>query len=118
MLLTKKKSQIHVEAFELSPRNQSVYTTVGRLHRQFPGPTFALDRDMFKDMGLQHTIAQTLSKMSHQSVAGTKPKVKKAGQLHDEERDTTSPTMVTELYYIPATPVQYRYWYANSQTHP
>lgn len=99
MLLTEKESEIRIKAFELSPRNEFVYGTVGRLQRQFPGPTFALDQDTFKDEGEQHTIAQTLSKMSHQSVAGTKPKVKKAGQLHDEERDTTAPTMVNFLLH-------------------
>ncbi|TEA15057.1 hypothetical protein C8034_v002771 [Colletotrichum sidae] len=35
--------------------------------------------------------------MSTQPCAETKPKVKKAGQLQDENRDTTHPKMVTEL---------------------
>jgi Protein of unknown function (DUF3638)/Protein of unknown function (DUF3645) len=97
-LLTKVNDTIHVEAFELSPRNESVNTTIGRLQRQFPGPTFALDQATFNEPGMQHTIAETLARMSHQSVAGTKLKVKKAGQWHDEDRDTTSPTVVTELF--------------------
>jgi hypothetical protein len=87
-----------VEAFELSPQNEAVNSTVGRLQRQFPGPSFILDRATFNAPGLQDTIAQTLATMSHQSVAGTKPKVKKARQEHDEDRDTTNPKMVTEFF--------------------
>lgn len=96
--MTKKSDTIHVESFELSPRNQSVIQTIGRLQRDFPGTTIALDLETFNESGLQDTIATTLAKMSHQSVQGTKSKVRKAGQEHDENRDTTDPQMVTELF--------------------
>ncbi|KIW91627.1 uncharacterized protein Z519_07595 [Cladophialophora bantiana CBS 173.52] len=36
--------------------------------------------------------------MSHQLAAGTKPKARKAGRLHDEDRDTIHPQAVTELF--------------------
>lgn len=96
--MTAGENEIEVEAFELSPSNESVYSTVGRLQRQFPGPSFALDRETFEESTLQRTIAQTLSRMSYQSVAETTPKVRKAAQSHEEERDTTKPMMVTELF--------------------
>lgn len=96
--MTKKSDTIHVESFELAPRNQSIIQTLGRLQRDFPGPTLALDQETFNDSGLRDTIATTLAKMSHQSVQGTKSKVRKAGQEHDENRDTTDPKMVTELF--------------------
>ncbi|KAL3474851.1 hypothetical protein BJX99DRAFT_271463 [Aspergillus californicus] len=86
------------EAFELSPTNVAVNTTVGRLRRRFPGPTFSMGHAAFNEPGLQVTIAQTLTKLSHQSAPGTQPRVKKAGQKHDEERDTTNPKMVTEFF--------------------
>ncbi|KAL4895588.1 hypothetical protein BDV59DRAFT_211254 [Aspergillus ambiguus] len=98
VLMTRHRDSIHVETFELSPRNESVYSTVGRLKRQFPGPTFALDQVTFNEPGLQTTIAETLAKMSHEPVTGTKAKVNKAGQQHDEDRDTTNPRMVTEFF--------------------
>lgn len=98
VLLTKKSVTIHIESFELSPRNQSIIQTLGRLQRDFPGPAIALDLETFVQSGLRDTIATTLAKMSHQSVQGTKPKVRKAGQGHDEDRDTTDPKMVTELF--------------------
>ncbi|GAA93193.1 similar to An08g12160 [Aspergillus luchuensis IFO 4308] len=98
VLMTRHSDSIHVETFELSPRNEAVNTTVGRLQRQFPGPTFALDRAVFNEPNMQTTIAHALESMSRQPAPGTKPKVKKARQEHDENRDTTDPMLVTELF--------------------
>ncbi|KAL4812455.1 hypothetical protein BDW67DRAFT_193625 [Aspergillus spinulosporus] len=100
ILMTRDEKAIHLETFELSPQNEAVYSTVGRLQRQFPGPSFMLCQDTFNAPGFLDTLAHTLSSMSRQSVPGTKPKVKKARQEHDEGRDTTDPKMVTE--FLPA----------------
>ncbi|KAF7592481.1 hypothetical protein BBP40_000216 [Aspergillus hancockii] len=97
VLMTRDGNAIRIETFELSARNEAVMTTIGRLKRQFPGPTLSIDLETFIESGLQTTIAQTLAKMGHQPVAGTHAKVKKAGQKHDEDRDTTHPMMVTEF---------------------
>ena len=97
ILLYWHNDAMYIESFELSARNEAVTTTVGRLRRAFPGPTMVLDRQTFEESGFRAFMAQTISKMSHQPVAGTKPRVKKAGQEHDETRDTTHPKMVTEF---------------------
>ncbi|KAJ5168683.1 uncharacterized protein N7482_004277 [Penicillium canariense] len=97
ILFSRYKDAVHVETFELSPRNEPVITTMGRLIRTFPGPAIAMDLDTFNEPGLQKTLAETLARMSHQSVPGTKPIVTKAKQTHDEDRDTTHPKMVTEF---------------------
>jgi hypothetical protein len=89
---------IHVEAFELSPLNEPVIITKGRLRRSFPGPAVALTIDAFEQPGFQTTVAHTLAKMSHQPAVETKPKARKAGRMHDENRDTTHPKMITELF--------------------
>ncbi|KIW82284.1 hypothetical protein Z517_05311 [Fonsecaea pedrosoi CBS 271.37] len=89
---------IHVEVFELSPLNGPVITTKGRLQRAFPGSAVALTIDAFAQPSFQATVAHTLAKMSHQLVVDTKPKARKAGRMHDENRDTTHPKMVTELF--------------------
>ena len=94
----KKGETIRVESFELSPRNNAIIGTLGRLKRDFPGPTLAMDLATFNEPGFQDTIASTLAKMSEQSLAGTKSKVRKAGQVHDEDRDTTHPKIITELF--------------------
>ncbi|KAJ6126300.1 hypothetical protein N7471_010793 [Penicillium samsonianum] len=97
ILLYWHNDAIHIESFELSARNEAVTITVGRLRRAFPGPTMVMNRATFEEPGFRAFMAQTVSRMSHQPVAGTKPRVKKAGQEHDETRDTTHPKMVTEL---------------------
>ena len=97
ILLSCQSEAVYIECFELSPRNESVMTTVGRLRRIFPGPTMRMDRETFDEPVFRELLAQTIARMSHQPVAGTKPKVKKAKQKHDEDRDTTHPKMVTEF---------------------
>ena len=47
---------------------------------------------------LRKTIAQTLSRMSYQKVQGQQPQARKKGVLHDKERDTAHPGIVTEVY--------------------
>ena len=89
---------IQFEAFELSPLNEAVIATKGRLRRSFPGPAFSVDLKSFEQVSFLATVAHTLAKMSHQTAEGTTPQVFKAGQMHDEDRDTIHPKMVTELF--------------------
>lgn len=85
------------EIFELSPKNGSVFKTRGRLVRDFPATAVQVERDVLKEPDFQSSIANTMATMSHQKVSQTVPKTRKAGQSHEEERDTTSPAAVTEL---------------------
>jgi hypothetical protein len=98
VLISKVNGSVHFEAFELSPLNEAVITTKGRLRRSFPGSVFAVGGETFEQTSFLDTTAQTLAKMSHQAAAGTTPRVSKAGQMHDEDRDTTHPKIVTELF--------------------
>ncbi|KAK2031664.1 hypothetical protein LX32DRAFT_584407 [Colletotrichum zoysiae] len=99
VLIARADDSIHFEAFELSPTNEAVITTIGRLRRTFPGVGVVIGLDEFNAAGFQETLAATLAKMSSQPAPETQPRAKKAGQLHDESRDTTNPKMVTELLY-------------------
>jgi hypothetical protein len=98
VLISKEDTSVHFEAFELSPLNESVITTKGRLQRSFPGPAFSVERNVFGQAAFLETTAQTLAKMSHQAAIGTTPQVRKAGRMHNEDRDTVHPKMVTELF--------------------
>ena len=93
------ESLIHFEAFELSPLNEAVVSTKGRLRRSFPGPALSLAVEEFNQSSFQAMVAQTLSKMSFQQAAETLPTARKAGQLHAEDRDTAHPKIVTELFW-------------------
>ncbi|KAF2723719.1 hypothetical protein K431DRAFT_242657, partial [Polychaeton citri CBS 116435] len=98
VLISNVESGIQFEVFELSPVNNEVHATQGRLRRHFPGKAVIINAADFSSLDLRHTIAQTLATMSHQDATGTKSQVKKAGQMRDEERDTVHPRLVTELF--------------------
>ncbi|OTA75927.1 hypothetical protein M434DRAFT_383777 [Hypoxylon sp. CO27-5] len=98
ILFTRSGASIHVEMFELSPINEAVISTQGRLRRLFPGCAVAVPLETFQSREFQTTVASTLTKMSYQQAPDTKPQVKKAKQMHDEDRDTTHPKVVTELF--------------------
>ncbi|KAK1638040.1 hypothetical protein BDP81DRAFT_515603 [Colletotrichum phormii] len=99
VLITRDHEAINVEAFELSPTNESVMATKGRLRRSFPGVGISIPLKRFVEPGFQEVLAATLAKMSSQAIAGTQPRAKKAGRFLDESRDTASPEMITEFIY-------------------
>lgn len=98
LLVSKVDNSIQFEAFELYPLNSAVFTAKGRLQRSFPGPAISVDLNTFEQASFLTTVAHTLTKMSHQTAPGTMPQVLKAGRMHDEDRDTTHPKIVTELF--------------------
>lgn len=95
---TDAKTKLIFEAFELSPRNSAVYKQAGRLRRSFPGPAVAVDLDQNPSAEFAPAVAAALSKMSSQSVEGMQPASRKAGSYHVEQRDTSSPAAVTDLF--------------------
>ncbi|KAK1673137.1 hypothetical protein BDP55DRAFT_634371 [Colletotrichum godetiae] len=99
VLITKTHDALHMEAFELSPTNEAVMSTLGRLRRTFPGTGISIDLEKVSQQGCQEALTAALSTMSSQPAPGTQPLAKKAGHLHQEKRDTTSPKIVTELLF-------------------
>ncbi|KAI6777666.1 uncharacterized protein J7T54_007393 [Emericellopsis cladophorae] len=97
ILLSAAEDDILVEVFEVSPVNQHVISTKGRLRRAFPASGVCLQHDVLQDPSFREAFASTVAKMSQQRVKGTQPKAKKAAHMHDEDRDTTHPRMVTEF---------------------
>jgi len=97
ILISQIRDTIHLEALELSAPNEIIIDIFGRVKRAFPDPGIAIDFQTFRCPGLQVIMSQIFARMSHQSVQGIKTKVNKAGQLHNEDRDTTNPMMITEF---------------------
>lgn len=97
--MSRGEDTIDMEAFELLPLNTSVISTLGRLRRTFPGPVLTMSLENFKNSDFQAAVAETLAKMSHQTAPNSKPQVRKQRKMHDEERDTTHPKLVTELFF-------------------
>ncbi|KAF2217449.1 hypothetical protein CERZMDRAFT_92099 [Cercospora zeae-maydis SCOH1-5] len=99
VLISREADILLFEAFELSAANESVLGTKGRLKRTFPGSAVSLSAETFAQQDCASTISTTLSTMSHEKAPGMQPTSRKAGDLHEEERDTTSPAAITELLF-------------------
>ena len=97
IIITYARGEVHFEPFELTPPNEVVIETRGRLKRSFPNDHIAVSVDQFGDGDFLHMIARTLSRLSFQDMHEMQPKIRKAGQEHDETRDTTKPFLVTGL---------------------
>ncbi|KAI0844999.1 hypothetical protein F5Y00DRAFT_265964 [Daldinia vernicosa] len=99
ILFSRLDASVQVEVFELSPSNQAVISTEGRLRRLFPGAAVSIPLSVFQTREFQDTVAYTLIKMTHQSAPDTQPQVRKDNKMHDEDRDTTHPKIITELFF-------------------
>ncbi|KAF4333347.1 hypothetical protein FBEOM_12860 [Fusarium beomiforme] len=97
LLIRKTGDSFCFHTFELSPTNKAAMTTKDRLIREFPATATEVSGEDFNNPSFQDVLTRTLVKMDHQAVAEMQPKVKKAQQMHDEERDTIDPRIVTEL---------------------
>ena len=98
VLITKVAGRVLFEVFEISPADQAIMATKGRLRRSFPGAAVALEESDFQKRQFQETIAHTLAEMSRHPVEAMQPKVKKSGNVLHEDRDTNHPGMVSELF--------------------
>ncbi|UKZ89824.1 uncharacterized protein TrAFT101_004866 [Trichoderma asperellum] len=99
VMLRLDNDSVTFEMFELCPTSGSVYSTKGRLIRQFPAVAVCIPVNIYAEDDFQDVLAKTLVKMSYQTVSEALPKTKKAKQYHAEERDTVDPKIVTELLY-------------------
>ena len=86
------------EVFELSPPNETVMRTKGRLKRSFPTYACQVSLQQFQEKGLIESLAHTLGKMSFEEAPGFQPQTRKNKKDHDETRDTTHPGLITEFF--------------------
>lgn len=100
VLIGRKPDSVRFEVFELSPTNQTVMSTRGRLIRRFPATAVEVPRADFDMEAFRVVVAKTLTKMSQQALRETKHEVKtgKKEQGQEESRETTDPKIVTELF--------------------
>ncbi|EUC26848.1 hypothetical protein COCCADRAFT_10376 [Bipolaris zeicola 26-R-13] len=85
------------EVFELSPLNETVMRTKGRLKRSFLTFACQISLQQFQEQGLIEALAHTLGKMSWEEAPGFQPQTRKNEQGHDETRDTTHPGLITDF---------------------
>jgi hypothetical protein len=104
LLISRRGDFIDFEPFELSPVNKKAMGTVGRLVRTFPGSASRIPVSIMQDKDFRKSLAYTIAKLTTQTAPGMQPQVRKEGQFHNEDRDTTHPTMVSDwlMNYIAA----------------
>ncbi|KAL8364190.1 hypothetical protein RB601_009770 [Gaeumannomyces tritici] len=96
VIITKQDESVYIEAFELCPKNQTVMESPGRLRRRFPDVAAAIPLNKFDDVGFRANLVHVLSTLCQQAAPGTRPRVMKANQSHEENRDTVDPMWATE----------------------
>lgn len=91
-------SDILFEVFELSPLNDAVMGTKGRLRRSFPTYACRVSLKQFQENGLIKSLAHTLERMSCEEAPGFQPRSRKNEKDHDEIRNTTHPGLITDFF--------------------
>ncbi|RDW94330.1 hypothetical protein BP5796_00093 [Coleophoma crateriformis] len=85
------------EMFELSPTNEAVTETIGRLTRTFPGPSISLGEDLIRDESFRNELTYLLEKLDSEVLPEATEKVTKARSNAIEVRQTSHPRYVTEM---------------------
>ncbi|KAF2437256.1 hypothetical protein P171DRAFT_459255 [Karstenula rhodostoma CBS 690.94] len=98
VLITREKTQLVFETFELSADNKSVQSARGRLVRDFPANAIAIDSALLLEADFSNILTKTLSTMSQQKVPEMQAHSKKTGAAHEEDRDTSRPAVVSEMF--------------------
>ncbi|KAI9655268.1 MAG: hypothetical protein M1829_000681 [Trizodia sp. TS-e1964] len=97
ILISCKEDSLLFYFFELSPNNEAIIGTKGRLRRCFPASALSIKIATLMQDGCLSSLAHTVAKLSCQEVAEAKARVRKKGDLQIEERDTTNPRLVTDF---------------------
>ncbi|KAK3671302.1 hypothetical protein LTR78_008762 [Recurvomyces mirabilis] len=99
ILITRLQDELVFEEFELSPNDEAVLGTKGRLVRSFPALAVTIKASLLDEADFRKMVACTLSTMSQQEVTEMIPTSTKSGTSHAEIRDTVHPAMVSELFF-------------------
>jgi len=91
LIVNRRDEDVVFEAFELSPTNEQVISTAGRLQRSFPAGACRIRIEKLQDDELVSSISQTIAKMSTQEVASL------GNEDWSEIKDTTHPGIVTDM---------------------
>lgn len=97
LLLTGQRDKILIEAFELLAPNEDVTSCIGRLIREFPDCAATVDRVVMVDGRFLDEFVDVLCKLELQESPFVRPKSRKPGHEFNEDRDTDSPILVTDM---------------------
>ncbi|MCJ1392993.1 hypothetical protein MMC18_005865 [Xylographa bjoerkii] len=97
IIIRRTSEEYAFEMFEISPTNEAVIGTKGRLRRCFPGPAMAIGQGRIADASFLDPIVDLLVKLDFETPHEALPTVRKAGSKVVEIRDTVHPRFVTEM---------------------
>ena len=87
------------ECFELSADNDHVMQSATGLQRQFPAQSMIVTHVDFNDPGFKQMLSRALHVISSGEVDMSKVSVSQAESLANEQRDSQSPILVTQLLF-------------------
>lgn len=96
IFLKRRRNDVVIGCYEVSATNSAVMKAVA-LRRTFPSRTIALPARLLQDKRFLSEISTALARLDTEQVQAVMPKTKRAGRSIVEERETTNPTLVTDL---------------------
>ncbi|TEY33340.1 hypothetical protein BOTCAL_0677g00030 [Botryotinia calthae] len=97
IIIQRFEEEYTFETFELSPKNEDVMATVGRLRRFFPGPAVAVSQHRVNEKEFQAALLQCIEGLVQETPIIVHSKISKANTTDIEIRDTIDPTLITSL---------------------
>lgn len=97
LIIRRLPNEVSFEVFEVSPKNQVVMSTSGKLRCSYPESAVALPTQTFLNKFFLMEISSFLTQMDVDRIDEVTPKTKKAGEHVVETRDTTDPRYISEL---------------------
>ena len=97
LIVRRSSNQYSFESFEVSPTDEAVMATRGRLRRCFPGPAVAINQDRIADASFLKPLVELLVQLDAETPEEVLPTTTKAHSEVTETRDTSHPRFVTEM---------------------
>lgn len=104
LVLRKVADGVIFECFEASPLADAVMGSKASLRRSFPGRAIQLPAETFNDPKFVAELTFFLHRLDSEQVDKVKAKTTKAKSKVVEERDSSSPVLVTELLFAILAP--------------
>ena len=97
LILLRVEQSVIFECFEASPSAEAVMACNGALTRCFPAHAVSVPFQVFGNESFQRELADKICRLDVEHVEEMMPKSQKAGRKNVEVRDTTNPSLVTEM---------------------
>ena len=87
---------VQFDMFEVSPQNNAIMSTKGKLLCSYPGPAIQVPAGVFMDECFRQALSSFLIQMDVDCLDST-PTMSKAGSVVKEVRETAHPRYISEL---------------------